>query len=334
MVVAVLGCGAIGGVLLGHLSQKRDVYGVVRSYQKEHLERVGLTIKEGPVEWKAKVKVGLKLKEPVDLAIFATKISNLEEVLEANEIFLKRAVALSTQNGLGAEKILGNYFPEEKIITSIVMFGATFYPPNRVVSNFGGSLILGNFFNREVSELARVEELLAGSFQVQVLKNIKGAKYLKLFINLNNCLAAILGKSMQESFSDLEISKLAIELNKEAYRIIEKSKIELASLPNYPKERIQSLVSMPSQEAAQIFSKVITGLSKEPLYGSVLQSIKRGRRSEIDYINGEVVRLAKEIGETAPLNERVVELVHGAEEGSFLSKDELLSNFNPGQVHL
>ena len=82
---------------------------------------------------------------------------------------------------------------------------------------------------------------------------------------------------------------------------------------------------MPGEEAAKVFSGIMSGLSREPVYGSILQSIKRGRPSEIDYINGEFVRLAKDNGLAAPLNKRLVKMVHEVERtGRFFTKDELL----------
>lgn len=306
MKVAILGCGAIGSLFLGYLTEAgADVIGIVRGSQKEALEGQGLRI-DGAI---IKVKVDTKLRQEAGLAVFATKTNDLEEVIKDNIDFLGKATVLSTQNGLRADQILSEFFPKEKIINGIVMFGATFYPPNRVVHNFKGDLILG-----------KAIEPLEEAFSTVVLDNIRGAKYLKLFINLNNCIPAILGVSMQEAFADLEIAKLAIKLNQEAYKVVAEANIKLESLPSYPKERIQGLVSMPLDEAAGLFSKIMSNLSKEPLYGSILQSIKRGKKSEIDYINGEVVRLGK-----APLNKKIVELVHGVEDsGKFISKQELL----------
>ncbi|MBU1112866.1 MAG: 2-dehydropantoate 2-reductase, partial [Candidatus Omnitrophica bacterium] len=78
-------------------------------------------------------------------------------------------------------------------------------------------------------------------------------------------------------------------------------------------------------EAAGLFSKIMTNLSKQPLYGSILQSIRRGKKSEIDYINGEIIQLARDNNDQAPLNTKIVELVHKVEAGAdFLSKQELL----------
>lgn len=326
MKVAVIGCGAIGGLFLGYLSQiYPDVIGVVREYQKNPLLKEGLFLEGVRGDRNCKVRVNTQLKEKVDLAILATKINDLQEALSANSEYLRDSLALTTQNGIKADYILKAYIPAERILTGIVMFGATFYPPNRIVHNFEGDLIIGNIFSKKIIEYEKIKNLLQKNFKISTTPNIKGAKYLKIFINLNNCIPASLGISMQEAFSDLELAELAIRLNREAYQIIEKSNIELESLPTYPKERLFSLISLDIKQAALVFSKVMTSLSDKPLYGSILQSIKRKRPSEIDYINGEIVNLAQENMMNAPLNERIVEIVHRVEErGAFVNKRDLI----------
>lgn len=326
MKVAILGCGAIGGLFLGYLSGENvDVVGIVKDYQKESLLADGLFIEGSRGKNTYKVRVDNKLEEKVDLAIFASKLADLEALIKENLEYLKDATILSTQNGVRADYILSEYFSKEKIITGIVMFGATFYRPNRVVHNFKGNLILGNIFNKEVMNIDEVASLLKSVFDVAVLDKIKGAKYLKLFINLNNCIPAILGLSMQEAFADINVAKLAIKLNKEAFNVVKSSDIELADLPTYPLARLEGLVSMDIERAAGIFSKVMASLSKEPLYGSILQSIKSGKPSEINYINGEIVKIASENNLKAPLNSKIVELIHRVEGSKkFFKKEELL----------
>ncbi len=70
---------------------------------------------------------------------------------------------------------------------------------------------------------------------------------------------------------------------------------------------------MPLEQAAPIYSGIMTNLSKEPLYGSILQSIQRGRPTEIDFINGEIANQAKLHNVQAKLNTRATELVHHVE---------------------
>jgi len=330
MKVGILGCGAIGGLFLGYLSEKNyDVIGIVKDYQKESFMKEGLVIGGLREEKKYKIETDTQLREKIDLAIFATKINDLEAIVKENIQYLPGATVVSTQNGIQADYILEKYFPKNTIITGIVMFGATFYAPNKIVHNFEGDLLLGNIFDTKVDNLEEVSKLLSSVFKTTILDNLRGAKYLKLFINLNNCIPALLGVSMQEAFSDLEVAELAIRLNKEAYGIVESSNIELASLPSYPKERLEGLVSMDIKGSAALFSKIMTSLSKEPLYGSILQSIKRGKKSEIDYINGEIVKLARGGSLQASLNERIVQLICKVEStGTFLKKQELLQQFS------
>ena len=109
---------------------------------------------------------------------------------------------------------------------------------------------------------------------------------------------------------------------REALEIVDTAGIKLESLPDFPEERLRGLTGMKIDEASRIYSGIMSGLSKEPLYGSVLQSLKRGRLSEIDYINGEIARLGDKIGALAPLNKKVTALVHQVEKtGKFLTPE-------------
>lgn len=330
MKIAVLGCGAIGGLFLGYLSKQGiDVRGVVREYQLSPLKKQGLFIEGVRGRDIFKVTAESSLNEKVDLAVFAVKTGDLPKAVEDNLRYLKEAKILAVQNGVKAEGILNRYFPAERIVSGVVMFGSTFYPPNKVVHNFGEDLILGSVFSSSDSVAQEVGGALKKSFNLRFSGNIKGAKYLKLFINLNNCIPAVLGDSMQEAFSDLELAKLAVKINREAYEIVKMSGIELEDLPSYPKKRIEGLVSLDIDSSASIFSQVMVSLSKEPLYGSILQSIKRKKPSEIDYINGEIVSLAERNNLYAPLNKRITGLVHRVEDsGEFLGKKELFAEMD------
>jgi 2-dehydropantoate 2-reductase len=205
------------------------------------------------------------------------------------------------------------------------MFGATSLESGKILHNFEGSWILGMPFGKDEAVLEKITPVLSKAFTVSRSANIKGMKYLKVFVNANNCLPAILGLSIQEAFSDVDISAIAMSIWKEGLGVVQKAGLTLESLPDFPIERLMKLTSFSTQEAARVYSGIMQGLSREPLYGSVLQSIKRGKRTEIDYFNGEFVHLAKSSGSSAPLNAKLVEMVHEVEKtGRFFSKGELL----------
>ncbi|MBP7217209.1 MAG: hypothetical protein KBA46_08015, partial [Candidatus Omnitrophica bacterium] len=226
-----------------------------------------------------------------------------------------------------ADQIACAYLSKENIISSIVMFGATSLQPGEVVYNFERPWVLGKMFSKNDEKVLEVSKVLDVAFPTLMTDEIQGMKYLKVFVNSNNCIPAILGLSMQEAFSDLDVSRISIAIWKEGLEITRKAGVALVSLPDFPLERMTKLAAMPSVEAAKIFSGIMTGLSKEPMYGSILQSIKRGRASEIDYINGEFVALAKEHGTKAPLNEKLVSMVHEVERTKkFFTKEALAAD--------
>ncbi len=133
---------------------------------------------------------------------------------------------------------------------------------------------------------------------------------------------------MQETFSDMDFCRLSVLLLKEGVEVVQKVGVNMVSLPNFPVERVLGLAAMPIDQAAGIINKTLTGLSKEPLYGSILKSILRGKASEIDYINGEVTFLAKSAGILSPLNRKVVDLVHRVErEKRFFEAGEVKREF-------
>jgi 2-dehydropantoate 2-reductase len=209
------------------------------------------------------------------------------------------------------------------------MFGATYVKPGEITFNFEGDWIIGRPFMTLDPTAHKVADVLAKAFKVVTSHHITGMKYLKLFVNFNNCIPALVGRSMQETFADIDLCRLSILLLREGVGIVQQSNVELTSMPDFPKEKILGLASMPLEQAAGIINKTLTALSKEPLYGSILQSILRGKPSEIDFINGEVVHLASHFKFPVPLNEKVVEMVHEVERtGKFYTFEQVKKEFD------
>lgn len=328
MKIAVIGAGAIGGLIAAYLKSKgEDVSVVGRPESVAAIQENGISVSGVRGELKVAIGASEKLSSSPELAILCTKTQDLEKVLQDNLIFLQDSLILTTQNGIKADALVADYLRQDRIVSSIVMFGATNLEPGKVVHNFEGSWILGNLFDADKAGAYTVREPLALAFDVVVADDIRPMKYLKLFVNSNNCIPAILGVSMQEAFSDPRVSLISVAIWKEGLNIVHSAGIKLASLPDFPLERVTGMTSMPLDEAAKLFSNIMSKLSKEPLYGSILQSLKRGRASEIDYINGEFVSLAKANKLEAPLNEKLVMMVHAVEKtGLFFTKEELLQS--------
>jgi 2-dehydropantoate 2-reductase len=329
MRIGVIGSGAIGCLVAAYLKlEGQDVSLVGRPDSVEAIKNKGLQISGVRGSFNVEIKISGQLNYFPELVILATKTQDIEYAIKDNLSLIRNALILTIQNGVQADRIVSGFLPKKNIISSIVMFGSTYLEPAKLVHNFEGPWIIGWPFEEKHPEvLSDLSRILNKAFPVVIADDITGMKFLKIFANANNCLPAILGKSMQEVFSDHDISRISIAIWKEALEVVNGSGIKLVSLPNFPAENITKLTSLPIAQAAEIFSQTMRNLSKEPLYGSILQSIMRGRSSEIDYINGEFVRLAEKRHAGAPLNKVLVELVHQVEKNKkFYSKAELFEN--------
>jgi 2-dehydropantoate 2-reductase len=325
MKMAIIGAGAIGGVIAGYLANKGAQ--VVLVAPPEHcssISRNGLIIAGVRGRLCVKLPVATQLDEQVDIAIVATKTLDLDKAIAQNFSYLKDTNIVSVQNGVRGERIIAERLGAAGLFPSIVMFGATYLAPGKIVHNFEGDWIVGGKNSGARDMLHEIRKVTSRIFPSPISDDIAGMKWMKLFINANNCLPAIVGKSMQETFCNIPLCKISMRIWQEGLDVVNRAKITVSSLPTFPVERLTQLASMPLDESAKIFSTIMLNLSKEPLYGSILQSIRRKRPSEIDYINGEFVNLAASMGQEAPLNARLVQMVHDIEQnGKFLSEDAL-----------
>ena len=330
MAIAIIGAGAIGSLVAGYLVEaRRDVVLVGRREHVCAINENGLNIKGFGRDKNVKIKALTKLDQEYDLVIFATKTQDLEEAYQENCEYLENCYILTTQNGVQADSILGVHFEKEKMLSSIVMFGATFVKPGEITFNFPGDWIIGRPYLPLDPKTHEIAGLLKSEIPIIVSNNIVGMKWVKLFVNFNNCICALVGKSMQETFANIDLCKLSVMLLCEGVDIVKKANIELVSLPSFSVDKIYGLLGMPREQAAGIIRQTLTTLSKEPLYGSILQSIMRKRTSEIDFINGEVVSLAKQMRLQSPLNEKAVDLVHEVENtGKFFEISDIKKKFN------
>ena len=326
MKIAVIGLGAIGGLVAGYLKSKGvPVVAVGKIDQKKAIDKDGLIIEGIRGRSLYYLDVKPRLEEKVDLAIIAVKTQDLRDAVDKSREFLTGALILTTQNGVRADKLLSMMLGEENIISSIVMFGATYVPHNKIIHNFEGNWLIGRPFGPNDEKVKEVADFLKISFNTLEVENISAMKWTKVFVNFSNCLPALVGKSMQETYENLDMCKLSLRLLKEGFDIIDGLGIQLLNMPDFDIEKLKGLTKMPLEQAAPIFSGIMTSLSKEPLYGSILQSIQRGRPSEIDFINGEIANQAKFHNMEAKLNTRVTELVHHVEgTKKFLTFEQVL----------
>ncbi len=108
--------------------------------------------------------------------------------------------------------------------------------------------------------------------------------------------------------------------------------IHLESLPEASVTLLNKLGMLPPRRAGRFLASRARRIESEwPLLGSTLQSLRRGRSTEIDYLNGEIVRLGEQIGAPTPFNTAIVEMVHRVEQtGQFWTVEEVQAKISAG----
>ena len=127
---------------------------------------------------------------------------------------------------------------------------------------------------------------------------------------MNNVLPALCDASFKQVYKDRFLRPLAVHLMREGMAVAERAGIRLESIPGTSLPLVTLLATLPAALASAVVARKTIGIETHgSLKGSTWQSVARGRSTEIEYLNGEIVRMGKELHVPTPLNELVVTLM-------------------------
>ncbi len=306
MKIGIIGAGAMGSLYGGKLAQAGAEV-LLYDISRTHVETVnssGLSIEE--LDGKTTV-VRLKATVvPADLAdadvllIFVKSSATAAAARQFAALAKARAIAVTLQNGLGNEQILREAFGAERTAAGVTSQGATFLGPGRVRHAGTGPTHLCMSDNAKLAPL--VEALSKAGFETHLEKSIDSLVWSKLVINVGiNALTALTGLPNGRLLDFPQTRALMGDLVAEAVRVAKARGVPLS-------------YTEPLAMVYTVAEK--TGRNRS----SMLQDFDRRRPSEIDFINGAIVREAESLGLEAPVNRTVTRLVQAldalhAEEG-------------------
>ena len=303
MKICMLGAGALGSAIGGTLAAAGSDVVLVDPYQT-HVDAIntrGLRMRTGESERTVRVRAALDCQRlgPVDLVIVLVKSFHTREAVErAKPVVGERTVVLSLQNGLGHEDILAEVVGAERVMAGKTYVGGVFLGPGHVIAGVAGKETLIGELDGTVSARGRAiaAEFERAGLRTIVSDNIVGTMWDKLLVNVaTGALAGITRLPYGDLYRVPEIEACAIAAVAEAMAVAKAKGVTLSM-----------------REPGEAWVKAAAGLPDD-FKTSMLQSLEKGSATEVDFINGSVVRWGERLDVPTPVNQTLVAAIKGIE---------------------
>ena len=319
--IAIYGAGSLGTILGAYIT-KANVKVDLINRNKAHIEALkasGATI-TGTINMNVPVNALHvdEMKDKYDIIFLLTKQQDNKNIA----IFLKdyltyNGLVVTLQNGL-PEYLLMDILGEEKVLGCTVNWGATLLKPGVCeLTSTPDKLTfsLGTFSNANKDKLPLVKEILELMGPTELDDNFVGTRWSKLLVNSAfSGMSTVLGVNFGEVAKNKESRKYAQALIKECIDICKAKNIKLEPIQG---KDVAKLMDYKTKFKKWLAFKIIPiAIKKHALIkASMLQDIEKGKKCEIEAINGVIAAKGKEVGVSTPINDLVISIVKRIENG-------------------
>jgi 2-dehydropantoate 2-reductase len=320
MRIGIIGAGAIGSVVGGMLTKAgRDV--TLIDQWPEHVEamrRQGLrlsgTCGTHVIPVKAiHVHELQSVSEPFDGVFVAVKSYDTEWATALVLPYLARpdGLVVDFQNGINDERVAA-VAGRDRTLGCVITIGAGLYEAGHAMRTDTQSIgfKIGELNGQDTERARRLVAVMNDVAGSKVTTNLFGERWSKLTVNcMANAIAGLSGLGSAEVRSAPVPARIAMQLAAEAISVGRKCGFEVE--PIYGIETQRFVDAAAGRETGKLLADMAA--SAKGLAGgrpSMLQDVMRGRRTEIDYLNGYVVDQGRRVGVSTPFNEMIVRIVH------------------------
>ncbi len=344
--IAVMGAGAVGGYVGGHLA--RGGYDVtlidpwpehIEAIRRDGLELYGMTPEERCTVREAKTMhltelQGIAKGTPFDIAFVSVKSYDTEwATMMIRQYLAPDGFVVSLQNCMNEERIAAIVGWGKTVGCIAARIAVDLYAPGhirRTVAKGGSAhtvFRIGEVHGRVTRRAEELAEMIGGIDSVKVTTNLWGERWSKLCLNgMRNGVSAATGLAGNDGDRDERIRRFAIRLGGEAVRIGQAQGYVLEHIGNLQPDRLAAAAegdraALDEVEAVMLAGTNIAARSdlQRPSMG---QDMLKGRRTEIDFINGFIADKGKELGLPAPANAALTQLVKRVERGEIPARPE------------
>jgi len=314
-----LGAGSVGCFIGGAWAASGlDVTFIGRPKLSADIDEHGLTLTDY-AGWQAHIPPGdvdyrcgpEGLGDAKVIALTVKSGSTAEAAAEIAAHATPGALVISFQNGISnvevLEQGLGGRF---EIARGMVEYNVAYLGEGRFHKGVAGHL----YAARRAGTRALADAVGEGPATLKISDQMLGLAWGKLLINLNNAVNALSGRTLIDELKNRDYRRVFAASMEEGLKLLKRAEIEPVAAGSVPPSRLPGIINSPDWLFNSIFLK--RWKIDEKARSSMADDLAEGRRTEVDYINGELVRLAERLQRSAPVNQAIVELIRRAEEGA------------------
>ena len=301
MRVCVVGCGAVGSLFAANLAQLDDVEVWAYDLAADHVAAInerGLRLSgAGDIVGRVRATSDSTELPACDFGIVATKAMHTEAAIAAVAPAFEGGSVATVQNGVGNEEAIAAYVAQ--VIRGTTFPAGRLVEPGHVQWDVKGDTTFGPF-EPQPAPTAEIERLAdactRAGMPTQPVPDARGPQWRKVIFNAaTNPLGALTGLTHGRVCERPDLRRLVTQLVDEGKAVAAAQGIELDADP-------EELIDHAAKPEVAYDHK-----------SSMLQDVETHRQTEIDYLNGGIVRFGREHGVPTPLNEAIVALIKGLE---------------------
>lgn len=303
MKIVIIGPGAMGCLLAGLLSKAKlsgrqspeEIWLLDKNKERASIINQQGIVVEGLTDFATKIKVSVDPTEIglADLAIVCVKSYDTKEAItRARPAIADNTKVITLQNGIGNIEIISEVVGQEKVIGGVTNLGATLLGVGKVKYAGRGETVIGRIDAKIPVELRSIRQLFnKADLETRISRDIKALLWSKLIINVGiNALTAITHLHNGKLIEFEGTRRVLREAVTEAIRVAKRKRIKL--IYDDPLAKVEAVCEATAGNVS-----------------SMLQDVLKKKRTEIDFINGVIVRQGQELGIPVPVNSLLVDLV-------------------------
>jgi 2-dehydropantoate 2-reductase len=299
--VCVVGCGAVGSLFAANLAQLDDVEVWAYDASQPHVDAInanGLRLSgAGDVVGRVRATTDAAALPSCDFGIVATKAMHTDAAVAATAHAFVDGCVATVQNGLGNEQTIAAHV--ERVIRGTTFPAGKIVEPGHVQWDVKGDTTLGPFDDRVPLEAVQrlADACTRGGMPTHAVADARGPQWRKVIFNAStNPIGALTGLTHGRVCERPELRRLVSGLVDEGKAVAAAQGIELDADP-------EALIDHAARKDVAYDHRA-----------SMLQDVEARRQTEIDYLNGGIVRFGQEHGVPTPLNQAIWALVKGVEQ--------------------